>query len=282
MSMFPIHIATATAQLCKGQDYVCSGHGKSSETDEAFEWVMLNDGHGTNSCINFVRAIPEEKKSELIGSPDPIQRLAGYIDESGCVRTYESSGATAVIIKLYKDRAECINCGDSRCIIFKDGELIHVSKEHNSYNEEERTRMLKRGITFQSSTNIKVVSDTMIASVPSEYAIFKNGTMLACTQALGHNSKTGYDPSVFVLPLEENVSYRFVMGSDGLFDMVMMDNPCDMEKLKTATCQDICDWAAARWQQEWDARPSTGGNIKIKYDSHECDDVSVAVINVKN
>jgi serine/threonine protein phosphatase PrpC len=280
--MFPIHISTATAQLCKGQDYVCSGHGTSSETGETFEWVMLNDGHGTNSCINFIRSIPQEKKSELIGSPDPIQRLAAYIDDSGCVQTYELSGATAVIIKLYKDRAECINCGDSQFIIFKDEELIHVSKEHNSYNEEERARMLNLGITFHSSTNIKVVSETTIASVPSEYAIFNNGIMLACTQALGHNSKTGYDPSVFLLHLEEDVSYRFVMGSDGLFDMVMMDNPHDMEKLKTASCGDICDWASARWQQEWDAHSSTRGHIKIKYDSHDCDDVSVAVINVEN
>jgi hypothetical protein len=272
------HFSHTINQLCKGQDYVCTGSGINPETGEPFEWIMLNDGHGSNACINCIRQISTNEKSKLISEPDPIRAIASYIDSYCFIRFYESSGATAIVIKFYADRAECINCGDSQFIIFKDDDIIHISEEHIPTKPEEKIRMLQMGITFKSSTNIKVASESVIISIPSEYAVFKNGNHLACSQALGHNSMTGYNPSSFILPFESDASYRFVLGSDGLFDMLMLENPSDIEILKTKTSKEICDWAAKRWQQQWECYSPTGEKHLITFSKEEVDDVSVAVV----
>jgi serine/threonine protein phosphatase PrpC len=275
----------ALRQFRSGQDYISNGTGNDVESGESFQWVMLNDGHGTDSCINFIRNIPTDKKSELIGQPEPVTAIAKFIDDSKCVsidetrNIDESSGATLVILKCYNDRAVLITSGDSQGMVFKNGELVHITKEHNGLNDSEVKRLSDLGVRFAPSKNIKVVSETVLTEVPALYAVFKYNNHLATTQALGHNSKTGYAPDVTIIPFEENSVYKFVLGSDGLFDMMMLDNDSDIQKLKTKTCQDICDWAVSRWLQVWSPHVEDSPD-KFSYSSEHCDDVSVAVIDV--
>jgi serine/threonine protein phosphatase PrpC len=277
-----IFISGKVEQLSSGQDYICEGDGIDAVTGESVHWVMLNDGHGTDSCINFIRSTPTETKSELICSADPVNRLAKYIDESHCVKPWESSGATVVIVKCYSDRIECINAGDSQFLIFKDGELIHISEEHNCSNEKEKERLvaLNKEITFDPSVTIKVVSETELTNVYSGYVKFSAGNLLATTQALGHNSKTGYAPYHHVVMIEPESSYRIVMGSDGVFDMTMMDNAVDIEFLKTKTADEICDKAVGRWLQEWIGIMPDGSRPKFSFTRKQSDDVSAVVLDI--
>jgi serine/threonine protein phosphatase PrpC len=277
-----IEITSAIEQLCKGQDYTCSGESVDPISGEKFHWTMLNDGHGTNSCINFIRKIPQEKKSSLISSTTPVETLAKYIDESNCIRLYESSGATVIIVKIYKNRAECFMSGDSQLIIFKNSEIVHISNPHNCKDPTERERMKNKGYTFCPTTNIKVISESRMTMEHGEYVLFKNNNKLACTQALGHNSITGYNPAKFSIPLEKEISYRFVLGSDGLFDMLILDNPDDIKFLRTETSKNICDKATKRWLQEWEAIDLENmENYKFSYEKSQCDDVSVTTVDIK-
>jgi serine/threonine protein phosphatase PrpC len=275
-----INIIYDVKKMYKGQDYVCHGNGIDSETGESFRWVMLNDGHGTDTCINFIRSIPDAKKSELIGKPDPISTLANYIDASRCVFKYESSGATAVILKCYANRGEVITSGDSQAVIFKDSEVVYITKEHNCYNEKERERLTTRGISFVQSTNIKVIAHNQIMNVPADYALFRENYHLACTQALGHNSITGYAPDKFIIPFEEGSTYKFVLGSDGLFDMTMLDNDNDIAVLREKNGDEILAWCMDRWLQEWNGDVSEKGKHAFYYKKEECDDISVATIDI--
>lgn len=273
-------ITSAIEQMCKGQDYICNGDGKDAISGQPFQWVMLNDGHGSDSCINFIRSIPDLKKSELIGHPDPIASLVQYIEDSGCVGQNESSGATAVIMKKYSDRVECINCGDSQFVVFKDDDLIHISKEHNYKNKSERARLFEKGIGFVPSKTVKFLGDGKLMGDYSEYVALTFNNRLACTQALGHNSKTGYAPDKFVLRFETGSTYRILMGSDGLFDMMMLDTPTDINLLQTMSSQELCDFVVSRWLQEWEAEMPDGRLCRFKYSREECDDVSVAIIDI--
>jgi len=264
----------------KGQDYICQGTGTNPITEEKFQWTMLNDGHGDDICINFIRSITQERKDALIGSASPIHALAEYIDHTAGIPKWQSSGATCVIVKCYKDRVECISSGDSQFIVFKNGELIYVSKEHNCQNEAERQRITEMGYSFIQSSNIKLLSETILVPVDSGYVGFPDGTQLACTQALGHNSKTGYLPETYEFPLAPNETYRVVLGSDGLYDMTMMDNAQDIQDLLTKTSQEICNKTVSRWLQEWEAHMPDKEPQKLKYQRHQCDDVSVAVVDI--
>jgi serine/threonine protein phosphatase PrpC len=287
MSQFdfePSHTITtdfAVQQMSSRQDYVCSGTGVDSETGESFEYTMLNDGHGGDFCINYIRRMSLEEKAECIGSPDPIRALVAKIDGSGCVPMHRSSGATAVILKCYADRAQVITCGDSQAVIFKDGEVIHVTQEHNSTNQEERVRVTANDkYFFVPSSSVRLVSETEMELVKAEYLSLPNGSMLACTQALGHNSITGYAPTSFTFVYEKDASYKVVLASDGVFDMMIPGSQNDMDVLGTKTSQEICDWTVARWLQEWGHNDHKGEWRTHRYERSQCDDVSVAVARI--
>jgi serine/threonine protein phosphatase PrpC len=275
-----INIVYSVEKMYKGQDYICHGNGIDSETGESFRWVMLNDGHGTDACINFIRSIPDTIKSELIGKPDPIASLVNYIDKTRCVFRYESSGATAVILKCYANRGHVITCGDSQAVVFKDGEVVHITKEHNCYNESERERLTSRGVRFVSSRNIKVIKHNEIINVPADYATFREDHYLACTQALGHNSLTGYAPDNFIIPFEKGSTYKFVLGSDGLFDMTMLDNECDITVLREKNGHEIMGWCMDRWLQEWNGDFPENAKNTFQFKKEDCVDISVATINI--
>jgi serine/threonine protein phosphatase PrpC len=276
-----ISMSHAVEQMTeKGQDYVCQGTGTDQITGEKFIWTMLNDGHGSDTCINFIRSIPQEKKDDLIGNLDPIHALADYIDRIASIPKSESSGATCVILKCFKDRVECISAGDSQFLVFKNSELIYTSKEHNCQNEDERQRLTEKGYSFISSQNIKLLSETTLTSVESGYACFQDGTHLACTQALGHNSKTGYLPETYTFQLIPGETYRIVLGSDGVYDMTMLDNRQDIQDLLTKTSRELCSKTVSRWLQEWEAHLPDKAPQKFKYARHDCDDVSVAIVDI--
>jgi serine/threonine protein phosphatase PrpC len=279
---FVSNVSMAVEDMCKGQDNIRNGSSIDIETGELFEWIMLNDGHGTNTCIYFIRSITNEKLSELMGKSDPIKAIAEHIDKSTIIRTYESSGATAVIVKIYSDRAECINCGDSQFIVFKDDAINFISAPHNSSNESEKKRILDMGLQFVPCRNIKVISEHVMTTVPTEYVLFKDLNKLACSQALGHNSKTGYAPDKHIVKFEEKSKYRIIMGSDGLFDMLMLDNDSDLEKLNTKSAKEISDWIVGRWLYDWEGHYLDGDKTKFKYEKHETDDVSVSVIDIQS
>jgi hypothetical protein len=275
-----IKISTAIESMYKGQDYICQGEGTDSETGEPFQWIMLNDGHGTNSCINCIKSIPIDKKSELIGKPNPIAALAEYIDESKRIFKREPSGATAVILKCYANRGEVITCGDSQAVIFKDGAIVHITEEHNCSNPNERIRLIERGVTFFESKNIKVVSPNEMIHIPTEYAVFDINHQIACTQALGHNSITGYSPDKYVIYFDECSTYKIILGSDGIFDMIMMDDKNDLAVLCEKDGIEIKDWVLARWLQQWETEFPGFGKQYFTYEKKDCDDISVATIIV--
>lgn len=280
-STHDVNMSHAVEQMTfNGRDYVCQGTSADPITGEKFQWTMLNDGHGSNTCINFIRSITQERKDGLISCAHPIEALAEYIDCGAGIPSWQSSGATCVIVKCFKDRVDCISAGDSQFLVFKNSELIYTSKEHNCQNETERQRMTEKGYSFITSSNIKIISETILVPVESGYVEFIDGSRLACTQALGHNSKTGYFPETYTFPLNPGDTYRVVMGSDGLYDMTMIDNAQDVHDLLTKTSKEICDKTVRRWLQEWEAHLPNTAPKKFKYTRHECDDVSVAVIDI--
>jgi serine/threonine protein phosphatase PrpC len=273
-------ITHAVEQMCKGQDYVSQGTGIDELTGENFQWTMLNDGHGTDKCINFLRALPQEKKNELIQSRTPVQALAEYIDRYANIPPNTQSGATVVIAKCYKNRFQCISSGDSKFIIFKDGNLVYSSTEHNCTNKEEVKRMVKLGYRIDDSQNIKMISEKSLTYAYSGYAVFGTGRRLACTQALGHNSMTGYNPEVYSFTIEPTSTYRVVLGSDGLYDVIQFENPNDITMLKTNTSKQICDRTVKRWLQEWEAHLPNKPIEKFKFNRDDCDDVAVSVVDI--
>lgn len=275
-----LDIKSQINQLSKGQDYIIGDQSIDVETGEIFSWSAVFDGHGGYECIDFIKNLSIETMNGFISTKNPIENLAKHINEN--IKTY-SSGSTVCLVKFYKNRIECFNCGDSQVVVYRNGEVDFISKEHNYCNENERNRLDGR-VTFIPSMNIKMVDKDTMISVYSEYIEWNNDfTRLACSQALGHNGVTGCFPDKTVIPIHPNQTYKVIIGSDGLWDMVMMNNKQDMNELYYMDADDIIIQTTDRWLQQWSMIDILNNDNTIhqcKYTPKQCDDISVVVADI--
>ena len=279
-----IEIDMGLVQLCKGQDQTYSGVFIDEETGEEGKWAMVTDGHGTNTCINFLRSIKQEKLNEIVGKPSPVETMAKYVNENARIQKMESSGATMCLVKLYKDRVVCINCGDSRVIVYKNNNPMFLSKEHNSFNLNELKRLeaCYPGVKIDKTTNIKIISETKMIGIVGEYIDFPSGTRLMASQALGHNGNTGYAPDYETIYYDKNDSLKIIIASDGFWDMVLKDNEEEIAKIAKMPCKDLLDFAVKRWLQEWEMYRNINAEtfIKCSFTEKQCDDVGIVTVDI--
>lgn len=275
-------VTCSVEQMDKGQDQTYSGVFQDEETDEEGNWGLITDGHGTDKCIKFLRSIPQETLNGIFGSKTPVENLAAHVNQNTTILNNESSGATMCLVKVYKDRIVVINCGDSQACVYKNGEQIFLSKEHNCLNATERHRLEKLSIKYQTSGNIEVVTETKLCGVPSRYAVFPPNLVLATTQALGHNGRTGYAPDISVIPYEPDDTVQVVIASDGFWDMILKENREEMKSFASKTSDELVKFAVGRWLQEWEMYQDKTTEVfqKHSYIRNECDDVSIVKIDI--
>jgi serine/threonine protein phosphatase PrpC len=280
-----MNITSSINQLSKGQDYTYIDD-ISDIVGESCKVCVVFDGHGSNTVINFIRSIPNNTMNELISVKNPIENIAKYINNNLIYNKNVATGSTMCLVKIYSNRIECVNCGDSQVAIYKNGSLEYMNHQHNYTNEKERER-LKDKVIFIPSNNIKMTDENKLISVYSEYIEWNiaNETLLslACSQSLGHKDITGYDPEYKTIPIMEGEKYKIIMGSDGLWDMVMVDNECDMKNLSKKNVNEIIKQTTDRWLQKWDMQDVLNGNtdiIKCSFTPKQCDDISVIVADI--
>jgi serine/threonine protein phosphatase PrpC len=277
-----IDINTKLTQLSKKQDFIISEQAIDKNTGELFSWIVVFDGHGSNDCIDFIRKIPLQDMIEFIISDNPIENLSEYIDTN--LELKSSSGSTMCLIKIYLNRIVCINCGDSQAAIYKNGELEFITEEHNYKNEKEKLR-LENNVNYLPSSNIQIEDINTLINVYSEYIEWKveNYTKLACSQCLGHNGITGCVPDTVIIPITPGDRFKVILGSDGLWDMIMKDNEDEIKELYGMDAEQIMNKVVDRWLQPWNMIDRLNNNPIIhysKYKPYQCDDISVAVADI--
>lgn len=268
-------------QMDKYQDQTYIGDGIDEITGELFHYGMVTDGHGADGCISTLRNITKYALSKMIGKKNPVQTFADYVN-SFCGAF--DGGATMCLAKIYKNKIECINCGDSQLAVYKDNELIYLSTLHNWENANDRKRLLAFNpkIKFEPSANIKVLTSSLLVGTYMEYAVWPNKSKLACTQALGGCGKTGYAPDHHIIPIEKGSTYKIVIGSDGVWDVVNKENPEELAQFASMNGKEIIDFVHGRWLQEWDMITLDEPNKcrKGQFEVKQCDDMSVVVIDI--
>lgn len=277
-----IKITCSVEQMDKGQDQTYSGVFRDDETGEEGQWGLITDGHGTDKCIRFLRSIPQEILNEIVGSKTPVENLAAHVNGNVTIQIDESSGATMCLVKVYEDRIIVINCGDSQACVYKNGEQIFLSNEHNCLNATERQRLEKLGVRYQRSGNIEVVTERKLCGVSSQYAVFPPNLVLATTQALGHNGRTGYAHDITAIPYESVDTVEVVIGSDGFWDMILKGDTSEMKSFASKTSDELVKFAVGRWLQEWEMYRDKTTEVfqKYAYTRNECDDVSIVKIDI--
>jgi len=256
-----LHGATLTTSdlpLDKGEDFVyCMTH-RGTESQGDCDILAVFDGHGSSTGVltrAFTYILKQSPLSTLLATENPMQSLITHFD--GLKSEYGNlSGSTASIARIFSDRIECTNVGDSHTMVFIDGVLRYVNGGHCSSNptEIERIRgMYGSQFRFESreSWRQEVLSPTELTMVPSRRAVFPNGPTLAPTQSLGHHDITGYAPDSMVIPYTDGQDVRVHVFSDGVADVFSLDHPADILFLSRANGAEIGAEAERRWRQEW-------------------------------
>lgn len=280
-----VSLSECVQGMDKFQDQTYLGAGIDEMTGEDFKYAMVTDGHGTNFCINVLREITVDQMYNLMGKADPVDALAKHVNTRIPTNYQFGTGATVCLVKIYADRIVCINSGDSQAYVFCDGALVLKTKEHTYQNESEVARLLGMNhyIRFADSTSFDVIAENRLVQCDSKYAEWPDGQKLACTQALGHGGRTGYAPDVEIIPIDPGRSYQVVIGSDGIWDVMIKDSAVDAERLWGLDATGVVKFANDRWLQEWEmiilAEPDK--IERSRFFPKECDDMGAAVVKIK-
>jgi serine/threonine protein phosphatase PrpC len=280
-----IKIKTKVAQLSKGQDRVRTGQGISVATCEHFYYACVFDGHGTDKCIRIIDRITQERLDDIMESSYPVRTMAMEIKRMWGPQhsQVEWSGSTMGLVKVFENRLECVNCGDSQVMVFVNGILVHFTVPHNSENPVEMERLLAMGATTSPASQFELVSPNRMKTKSAKYINFPDGPRLAIGQALGHNDATGYTEDTVIIPILPTDLVRVVGGSDGLWDLVMEDREEELAMLRAMECDEILQTYSARWTQVWEMEVPNTNPIKIdkcRYRPVDCDDVAVFVVDM--
>lgn len=289
--------------LCKNQDVIFSGESFliTEEISEKFYYGVLIDGHGTNFFINFLKTLDWNL---IVSSPIIEDELNKILQEFylGNIFFYESSGSTLIIMRAFNNRIETISIGDSTVIIYKNGNIAYRNDYHTVENllEFERLKNLDSYVTsfFTEMNSPRIKNSTELYAKKNVYNHFKKDVSLAMTQAIGHNGITGFSPEKHIELYDSSDIIRVVIGSDGLFDMLLVENRFFKQKdytekdtedlnndyidINFMNAESLCKKSEKRWKkQDWIYHYDESNYskfVKIGFDGYY-DDISVLIFN---
>jgi serine/threonine protein phosphatase PrpC len=262
--------------LDRGQDFALCGESiveNGIKMGKKFTYGIIADGHGADIFIDLLREFHWE---EIISQDNPWEFMYEKYLRDLYIR--ESSGSTLIIMRAFDTHIQSICIGDSQIIILVNGQFAYGNTPHKMNNPLEQERLTKPGTTYQGPLVKKNVvpqirNATSLQARPCVYQQFiqessAKMTILATTQALGHNCVTGYQPEYNELYFSETDHVKVLLGSDGLFDMLLIEEHiqttppltdedfADLEQDKRdilmMDAEEIVEKCEARWKkQDW-------------------------------
>lgn len=263
-----------TKQLCSKQDHTALGSYINPQGHKVI-WGATFDGHGGDPCIEAIR---RAHLDEIMKSDAPHIELQNFIDGE-CQKFTKTqqykSGATCIYAKvtitdLYIE-IKITNIGDSRAILFVNGEPVFVSDAHTSQSGREMVRLLAENRVspktplINEGTNFDMLSSTSLMSKRGTYVNFMRpdglNVLLSTTQSLGHMSLTGISPDITTFKIKPTDTFKIFLMSDGVTDVIPVDGfmcaPSIGFYQQAASAETVVLEAEHRWKQTWKYYGST-------------------------
>lgn len=264
------HVLNNKFVPAKQQDRCFIFKGLTDYNGDKIDAFYTFDGHGRNETIHAIDKMPLEEIAKL---QYPLAEILRLLD----VRARElvksnknglnSTGSTYILTRVYANRMVINYCGDSEVMVFKNGVKVLETIPHNVYNPTEMTRIqaICHLNTPEKGGDLSLLSKDTITMVESNRLklhnpnTFEHENTLAPTMALGHNRLTGYDfvdgvegaiPD-YIVEFDETDEIVLVQGTDGLWDMVIKDDPDDINDLLTLDAVELVKKYRDRWFQTW-------------------------------
>ena len=126
-------------QLGSGQDFITFRRQITDKNGNKFDGLFMADGHGRSQIINVIKDIGNSSLlDKILYEDNPMNELQKCMTRIYCGN---SSGATAIIIKIYDTHGLLWVVGDSRVAIIYNNEMVYISTPHNSLHPGEMKRL---------------------------------------------------------------------------------------------------------------------------------------------
>eukprot|EP00927_Polykrikos_kofoidii_P041263 TRINITY_DN3518_c0_g1_i1.p1 TRINITY_DN3518_c0_g1~~TRINITY_DN3518_c0_g1_i1.p1 ORF type:complete len:641 (-),score=164.46 TRINITY_DN3518_c0_g1_i1:161-1867(-) len=273
---------------------VVPGGEGGANTEASGEAADFGDDDDDGS--DNVRALVEEDLEEELdahdeedddefaveGEDDLVAVNPAVIRES----TPEAQGCTAVVVMVVRSREGdgprliCANAGDSRAIVSRRGAVVALSEDHKPECALEVDRIKKAGGYVQMDTpgGPRVMGDLNLSRAFGDTRYKTNEKVPAKDQIV-----TAF-PEVRTLPLTDDDEF-IVIGCDGIWECLSNQEAVDFVRphlleredgskpeALSRTCAAICDRGLC---------PSMDTTENPSFDGHGCDNMTVAIVRLK-
>jgi serine/threonine protein phosphatase PrpC len=275
-------IEHAVIPLGKKQDYITSGSCIDEETGESCYWIAAFDGHGTDDVIQTIRNMD---MASYVCSSNPIQKIEQRITSVSNLSKHKTrwmcSGSTVSIVKVFSDKIVCMNSGDSQTAVFIEDDLVYINTPHTMDNMAEVERV-KRVIPDHYVLQVPKYAISSLTSMKKEettYIVYSEPErMCMVTQSLGHLQMLPCEPEVKIVEYKQHQNIVVFVGTDGFFDMTLLDDVNEVMDMKNNSALDSAKKAEQRWaKQDWriEGEEEGGG-----FDEKNRDDIGVGKITL--
>lgn len=208
--------------------------------DQPVAFYGVFDGHGGNSCSEFLKANLHEYVQKALKGNNNVQEWRNLIIQvfNECDLAYNKSnpemskvmGATALVVMVTGRNIVVANTGDSRAVMSRRGEALQLSNDHKPDLPSEKARIEEAG-GFVTSGRVLGKLGVSRAFGDFEFKSLNKKTVIC-------------EPEVEVFELNPMIDEFIVLGCDGMFEAYTNQELvlCIRDRLKRmrVTEQDPC------------------------------------------
>lgn len=142
---------------------------------------------------------------------------------------WERSGSTAAAVMLSPQYVYFVNCGDSRTLLCRDGQVIFYTEDHKPFNPREKERIQNAG---GSVTQHRVNGSLAVSRSLGDFD-FKEVDWRSQTEQL-------VSPEPEVYELERSPQDEFlIVACDGVWDAIGNEELCAFVHSRLQVCDDL-------------------------------------------
>lgn len=142
---------------------------------------------------------------------------------------WERSGSTAAVVMLSPQYVYFVNCGDSRTLLCRDGQVIFYTEDHKPVNPREKERIQNAG---GSVTQHRVNGSLAMSRSLGDFD-FKEVGWRSQTEQL-------VSPEPEVYELERSPQDEFlIVACDGVWDAIGNEDLCAFVRSRLQVCNDL-------------------------------------------
>ncbi|XP_069881600.1 protein phosphatase 1B isoform X3 [Dipodomys merriami] len=223
---------------------------------EDWSFFAVYDGHAGSRVANYcsthlLEHITTNEDFRAVGKPGSAQEPSvenvkngirtGFLKIDEYMRNFsdlrngmDRSGSTAVGVMISPTHIYFINCGDSRAVLYRNGQVCFSTQDHKPCNPREKERIQNAG----GSVMIQRVNGSLAVSRALGDYDYK------CVDGKGPTEQlVSPEPEVYEILREEDEF--IILACDGIWDVMSNEELCEFVKSRLEVSDDlenVCNW----------------------------------------